>query len=196
MVSWASNRLDVFGLGTNNKLFHKWWDGSKWGPSPTDREGLGGILTSPPVAVSWDSNRLDIFGIGTDNQMYHQWWDGSKWGGWEGLGGVFNSHRQPSLGPRAGLTSLGLGPTTRCSTNGGTTLGAHLKLPGRRWVGPSTQASDLHLPNTSETIPYPLAVFNGRIESTMQRPSHLSISYVFLYVLIHSCLNGRCTVAY
>jgi hypothetical protein len=23
-VSWARNQLDIFGLGTNNEMFHKW----------------------------------------------------------------------------------------------------------------------------------------------------------------------------
>ncbi len=94
VVSWAADRLDIFGLGTNNEMFHKYWDGSKWGPSPTGWEGLGGTFNSPPAVVSWAADRLDIFGLGTDNQMYHKYWDGS-WGpsqtGWEALGGVFDS---------------------------------------------------------------------------------------------------------
>jgi Common central domain of tyrosinase/Repeat of unknown function (DUF346) len=41
-VSWASDRLDLFVRGTDNLIYHKWWDGSNWGPSPTDWESLGG----------------------------------------------------------------------------------------------------------------------------------------------------------
>jgi LysM repeat protein len=94
-VAWGPNRLDVFGLGTDNQMFHKAWDGSAWRPSPTDWEPLGGRFTSPPTVVAWAPNRLDIFGLGTDRGMYHKWWDGSAWGpsptDWEPLGGVFNS---------------------------------------------------------------------------------------------------------
>jgi hypothetical protein len=95
VVSWASNRLDIFGLGVDNDMFHKWWDGSNWGPSQTDWQSLGGIFNSPPAAVSWAPNRLDIFGLGVNNDMFHKWWDGSNWGpsqtDWEWLGGTFNS---------------------------------------------------------------------------------------------------------
>ena len=34
--AWGPNRLDVFVLGTDSALYHKWWDGSAWGPSVTD----------------------------------------------------------------------------------------------------------------------------------------------------------------
>lgn len=27
-VSWGSNRLDIFGLGTDNAMYHNWWDAS------------------------------------------------------------------------------------------------------------------------------------------------------------------------
>jgi len=95
VVAWSANRLDIFGLGTDRQMYHKYWDGSHWGPSPTGWEPLGGIFSSPPAAAAWGPNRLDIFGLGTDRQMYHKYWDGSHWGpsptGWEPLGGVFSS---------------------------------------------------------------------------------------------------------
>jgi Repeat of unknown function (DUF346) len=94
VVSWAADRLDIFGLGTNNEMFHKYWDGSKWGPSQTGWEGLGGTFNSPPAVVSWAADRLDIFGLGTNNEMFHKYWQGS-WGpsqtGWEALGGIFDA---------------------------------------------------------------------------------------------------------
>jgi hypothetical protein len=27
-VSWAANRIDLFGVGTDGNLYHKWWAGS------------------------------------------------------------------------------------------------------------------------------------------------------------------------
>jgi hypothetical protein len=83
-VSWAANRLDIFAVGTDNALYHKWWNGSAWGGF----ESLGGLCKSAPAAVSWGPNRLDIFVVGTDSALYHKWWNGSAWGGWESLGGV------------------------------------------------------------------------------------------------------------
>ena len=68
-------------------MFHKWWDGTRWGPSQTDWESLGGTFNGPPAAVSWGPNRLDIFGLGVDNVVRHNWsQDGTNWGGWEPLG--------------------------------------------------------------------------------------------------------------
>jgi predicted nucleic acid-binding Zn-ribbon protein len=86
-VSWGANRIDCFVKGTDNALWHRWWNGSRWG----GWESLGGVLTSPPNCVSWGANRLDCFVKGTDNAMWHKWWNGRRWGGWESLGGVLTS---------------------------------------------------------------------------------------------------------
>jgi hypothetical protein len=95
VVSWAANRLDVFVLGTDRGLFHKWWNGSAWGPSLTGYEAMAGICESAPQAVAWGPNRLDVFVTGTDSALYHKWWNGSAWGpsvtGYERQGGVITS---------------------------------------------------------------------------------------------------------
>jgi hypothetical protein len=31
-VSWGPDRLDIFVKGTDNALYHKWWDKTAWGP--------------------------------------------------------------------------------------------------------------------------------------------------------------------
>jgi hypothetical protein len=86
-VAWGPDRLDVFALGTDHALWHRWWDGAAWG----GWESLSGALTSPPEAVSWGQDRLDVFALGTDHALWHRWWDGTSWGGWESLGGVLTS---------------------------------------------------------------------------------------------------------
>ncbi len=96
VVSTGPNRLDIFCVGTDNQMYHQWYNGS-WGPSQTGWEPHGappgGAFNSPPAVVSTGPNRLDIFCVGTDNQMYHQWYNGS-WGpsqtSWEPHGGEFN----------------------------------------------------------------------------------------------------------
>ena len=45
MTAWGANRLDVFVTGTDSALYHKWWNGSAWGPSLTGYESLGGIIS-------------------------------------------------------------------------------------------------------------------------------------------------------
>jgi hypothetical protein len=43
VVSLASGRLDIVGLGTNIEMFHRYREGS-WGPSQTGWEALGGVF--------------------------------------------------------------------------------------------------------------------------------------------------------
>ncbi len=88
VVAWGPNRLDAFVKGTDNALWHKWWNGAAWGGF----ESLGGNITSPPTVVSWGPNRLDVFAKGDDNAMWHRWWNGAAWGGWESLGGNITSN--------------------------------------------------------------------------------------------------------
>jgi serine protease AprX len=91
-VAWGSNRLDVFVIGTDTALYHKWWNGSAWGPSVTGYEAMGGKILSDPEVVAWGPNRLDVFVIGTNRALYHKWWNGSAWGpsvtDYESLGGT------------------------------------------------------------------------------------------------------------
>ncbi|MEU4091620.1 Dot/Icm T4SS effector Zinc-dependent metalloprotease LegP [Streptomyces sp. NPDC026673] len=92
VTTWESARLDVFGVGTNSELFHKWWDGGGWGPGVKDWESLGGTFTGRPTSLAWAHDRLDVFAVGTDLALRHKWWDGNSWGpgvkDWESLGGV------------------------------------------------------------------------------------------------------------
>jgi hypothetical protein len=98
VASWASGRLDVFGVGTDSSLIHKWYDGSSW----HGWESLGGHLTAEPSVVSWASGRLDVFARGPANDLIHKWYDGNNgWSGWESLGGVL------AYGP--GVTSWAAG---------------------------------------------------------------------------------------
>jgi len=60
VASWAPGRLDVFATGTDNQLWHKWFDNNVW----YDWEPLGGGLTSPPAAVAAGFNILHIVARG------------------------------------------------------------------------------------------------------------------------------------
>lgn len=55
-TSWGPNRLDVFAIGPDDEgklaLWHKYWDGSSWGPSDDKLEHLGGDFISEPAAIS------------------------------------------------------------------------------------------------------------------------------------------------
>jgi hypothetical protein len=93
-VSWGPNRIDLFVRGTDNVLWHNWYDGS-WGIPPAARwEPLGGVLYSSPAACSWGPGRLDVFVRGTDNALWHKWFQ-NGWSGWESQG-------NPPSGPITG----------------------------------------------------------------------------------------------
>ena len=91
VVAWGANRLDAFVIGTDSALYHKWWNGSAWGPSLAGYEFMDGKIISDPEVVAWGTNRLDVFVVGTDSALYHKWWNGSAWGpsltGYEYMGG-------------------------------------------------------------------------------------------------------------
>ena len=104
VVSWEPNRLDAFVVGTDSRLYHKWWNGSAWGPSLTGYEEMGGAIISSPEVVSWGPNRLDVFVVGTNSRLYHKWWNGSAWGpsltGYEDMGGsIIGQSKVVAWGP-------------------------------------------------------------------------------------------------
>ena len=88
VVSWGPGRLDVFWRGSNNALWHMWYDNglARWvGP-----ENLGGNVTGRPKAVSWAAGRLDIFYKGVSDHLIHRWWE-NGWSGEEDHGGNMGS---------------------------------------------------------------------------------------------------------
>ncbi|MCG8460641.1 MAG: hypothetical protein MI919_30535, partial [Holophagales bacterium] len=86
-VSRDTNRIDCFVRGRDDALWHRWWDGSRWGIWAS----LGGVLSSAPTAASWGANRVDVFARGQDNALWHRFWSGSGWSGWGSLGGDLGS---------------------------------------------------------------------------------------------------------
>lgn len=121
VCSWAPSRLDVFGVGTDRALYHKYWNGLRW----SEWEWLGGELTAKPAAVSWGLYRIDVFGRGTDNSLYHKWWDGSRWHAWEGLGGTLLS--APAVSSRRANRLDVFGVATDSSLY-------HLRWNGSKWA--------------------------------------------------------------
>ena len=62
VISWGTNRLDVFAINQDSELWHKLWDGSQW----LDWEILGNNLVGSVAANSWSQGRIDIIAQGTD----------------------------------------------------------------------------------------------------------------------------------
>src|SRR5580704_4793013 len=95
----ADGRLEAFGVGTDNGLWHIWqtapgngWSG--WAP-------LGGIITTEPVCSRDPDGRLEVFARGTDNALWHIWQTAPNngWSTWASLGGVITSTPAVGINP-------------------------------------------------------------------------------------------------
>jgi hypothetical protein len=135
IASWGTGRADVFVRGSDDALWHKWYDGnwSGW-------EYLGGVLHSAPAAVSWSNGRLDVVVRGSDDALWHKWYDGN-WSGWEYLGGE--------------LTSAPAIASTSANKLDVVVKGTDNRLWSRRWTGDRWQG--WYQVNTMEVATAPAA---------------------------------------
>ena len=78
-VSWAPGRLDVFARGTDDQLWHKYYDNGWSGWEP-----LGGVLSSAPTVASWAPGRLDVFVRDGAGALAHRYYE-NGWSAWESL---------------------------------------------------------------------------------------------------------------
>ncbi len=87
-VSRFPNHLDLFTVGTDNRVYSCWWDNSSgwaaWFP-------LSGITCRPGSTVnvvSRNTNHLDLFTTAADGRIMSCWWDAtSGWSSWFQVGG-------------------------------------------------------------------------------------------------------------
>jgi hypothetical protein len=91
-VPVGEHRLDVFGIGPEDALYHWVYDASApFGTRWSSVEVLGVGFSSTPAAVAVGDNRIDLFALGGDRGMLHIAWNGTNWSSWESLGGGFTS---------------------------------------------------------------------------------------------------------
>ncbi|WP_159009667.1 hypothetical protein [Bradyrhizobium sp. S69] len=120
IVLVPNERLDVLWLDGKFEMNHTTWNNivGHWPDYPAvgQFDNLGGIFTTPPVAVPLGENRLDVFGLGTDYAVYHKTFQANATGAgtwtpnWENLGGNFMSTPAvASTGPdRIDIFALGI----------------------------------------------------------------------------------------
>ena len=84
----GSGVIDVFGVGLDSQLFHKYYAGgwSEWG-------ALGGGLSGNPSVISPSAGALEVYARGSgDHQLYEKvWTPGSGWSGYYPLGSTLSS---------------------------------------------------------------------------------------------------------
>ncbi|HWN11361.1 MAG TPA: peptidoglycan DD-metalloendopeptidase family protein [Pyrinomonadaceae bacterium] len=89
-VSRHSNKLDVFVVGNDGRIYTAAWDqnvgDAKWRGWWNIQEGKNCPPGAPVSAVSRDANKLDVFVVGNDGRIYTAAWDqnvgDAKWRGW------------------------------------------------------------------------------------------------------------------
>jgi hypothetical protein len=74
VIQTDDNRLEIFLIGADKVLYHRWQnaDNGKWNPT---WESLGGKWPddSDPVVVVNTDGRLEVFMVGNDKVLYHRW---------------------------------------------------------------------------------------------------------------------------
>ena len=59
---------NVFAIGTNGVLRHRWWDGKRW---VEWRDVAGAPSGGRAVACVWSGRRLDVFVWGADGGLHY-----------------------------------------------------------------------------------------------------------------------------
>jgi len=101
VISNSDGRLEVFVVGINNQLYHKWQTApgsSTWSAFVS----LGGTVkdNSNPAVVRNSDGRLEVFVVGINNQLYHKWQTApgsSTWSGFTNLGGTIGPDTSPTV---------------------------------------------------------------------------------------------------
>ncbi|MET0898656.1 MAG: M12 family metallopeptidase [Mycobacterium sp.] len=96
-VSRATNNLDLFVLGLDNRAYTHFWNGNwngDWFPLPGQH--IFDHTHQQISAVSRTPNNLDLFVIGFDNKVYTHFWNGNWNGDWFPLPGrhIFDHTKQ------------------------------------------------------------------------------------------------------
>lgn len=92
--SWGPGRLDIFALGPDGALWHKYYAASVGWQGWSSLGAPNGVqLASDPGVVSWSYGRIDVFIRGSDNALWHKYYDAPSggWSGWYSHGGTLTS---------------------------------------------------------------------------------------------------------
>jgi hypothetical protein len=87
VTSGGPHALDVFVVGENKELVHRFFDGQEW----SGWHNLGGQLGSGVAVTSGGPHALDVFVRGENFELVHRFFDGQEWSGWHNLGGTLLS---------------------------------------------------------------------------------------------------------
>jgi hypothetical protein len=89
VASNQDQRLEVFGVGTDNNVWHIWQTAPNNGWSGWGSLGIPGPGTNFLLAIGNNQDgRIELFAIGTDSNLWHCWQTAPNngWSDWESLG--------------------------------------------------------------------------------------------------------------
>ncbi|WP_338090971.1 hypothetical protein [Photorhabdus aegyptia] len=87
VVNTTDGRLEVFGVGTDNAVWHNRQTAPHSGSSWSGWISLNGNVTSKPVVYINTDGRLEVFARGTDNALWNIWQATPSWSAWVSLNG-------------------------------------------------------------------------------------------------------------
>jgi hypothetical protein len=86
-ISRYSNHLDLFVIGTDNRIYSTWWHDTTGWASWFNVSGGVGKPGGQVAATSRITEHIDLFTVGSDGIVYSTWWDATGgWAGWFQLG--------------------------------------------------------------------------------------------------------------
>ncbi|MDH6132013.1 hypothetical protein P3T37_001398 [Kitasatospora sp. MAA4] len=109
-TSPGNGRIDLFGLGTNNNIWHKYWTpATGWTSWSPDLPALpAGIAPgSSPAASLWQPNagEIEVYVRGKDRAIWNILYSGGRWGAWSSQGGALASNTT-ALSPGSNMIDL------------------------------------------------------------------------------------------
>lgn len=78
-LAWGDGRLEVFALGADEAIWHRWWTGDATGWS--DWASMGGTFATGPSAILWGDGHTELFATDASGVAWHRW-SGETPGGW------------------------------------------------------------------------------------------------------------------
>ena len=92
-VNSSTKRVEVVALGSDDRVYHRSLEDTKWTPSWLD---LGGPLNSAPTIYAYENQSVELTGVAFDSRVYASRWstsgvamEGVK--NWTSLGGDFRT---------------------------------------------------------------------------------------------------------
>ena len=82
-IARYSNHLDLFIIGTDNRIYSTWWHDTTGWAGWFNVSGGVGKPGGQVAAIQRYAEHIDLFTVGSDSLVYSTWWDSSSgWAGW------------------------------------------------------------------------------------------------------------------